>query len=56
MMHYAFTISRYNRSEPLNPDKELRAYLQSMAIISYLRLIDIKNLIFFTKIIATVRV
>jgi hypothetical protein len=43
MMHYAFTISRYNRSEPLNPDKELRAYLQSMAVISYLKLIDIKT-------------
>jgi hypothetical protein len=40
----------------LNPDKELRAHLQSMAIISNLRLIDIKYLVFFTKTIATVRV
>jgi len=54
-MHYAFTISRYNRSEPLYPDKELCAYLQSMAIISYLRLIDIK-IDFFYQIIAIVRV
>ena len=50
MMHYAFTISRYNRSEPLNPDKELRAYLQSMAIISNLRLIDIKTWFFLPKL------
>ena len=40
----------------LNLDKELRAHLQSMAIISNLRLIDIKSLVFFIKFIATVRV
>lgn len=34
----------------LNPDKELRAHLQSTAIISNLRLIDIKTLVFLPKL------
>jgi len=34
----------------LNLDKELRAHLQSMAIINNLRLIDIKSLVFLSNL------